>query len=134
VSLQYRGRVPRSTSVVVACRLESQPAAFASSGNAFKQADFASIVYSVMDTTTGQPVSSNGVTYQSLPLTVSSVIFDTLQNWSEDSRGANFVLTVGPGAFPQGNHEYQVEVKFTMTDGRAHTALFDLTTEQVFSS
>lgn len=134
MSLQYRGRVPRSTSVVVACRLESQPAAFADAGTPFKQADFSTITYSVVDTADGKIVENNGTSYNGLPLTISSVIFDALQAWSEDSRGANFVCTIGPGAFPQGNREYQVEVKFTLADGRAGTALFDVTTEQVFSS
>lgn len=133
MSLQYRGRVPRTSSAICCARLENR-ASFATNGTALKQADFSAITYSVFNTATGTAVSSNGLTYSNLPLTISSVIFDTLQNWAEDSQGCNFIYTVGPNAFPQGNAEYQVEVKFVLTDGRQVFALFDVTTEQVWTS
>lgn len=131
-SLRYRGRVFRNTSVICAARLEDRPTAFADAGTPFLQANFSSISYSVYDTSTGLPTIGNGVTYSGLPLTISAVVFDVLQNWSEDSRGANFILTIGPGAFPQGDAEYQVEVKFTLTDGRVGNAVFEVATEKTW--
>lgn len=131
--LQIRGRVFRNESAMLAARLEDKPAGFASAGTPFLQANFSSIVYSVIDTTNGQPVSSNGTTYSNLPLTVSSVIYDVLQNWPQDSRGYNFLLTLSPSAIPLASHQYQVEVRFVLTDGRQGYAVFDLTTDQTWS-
>ena len=133
MSLQYRGRIPRTSSAICAARLEDR-ASFATNGTAFKQANFSAITYSVFDTSTGKAVTNNGLTYSNLPLTISAVIYDVLQNWSEDSRGCNFILTLSSDCFPQGNVEYQIEVKFVLTDGRVGWALFDVTTEQVWTS
>lgn len=134
MSLKSRWRVFRNESAALSARLEDKPTAFATTGTPYKQADFSSIVYSVIDVTTGQAVSSNGVNYSGLPLTISGVIFDVLQGWPQDSQGYNFLLTLSPSALPLGNREYQVEVKFTLTDGRQGYAVFDLMTEQVYSS
>jgi hypothetical protein len=134
MSLQYRGRIFAKTSAICCARLEDRATAYASNGTAFKQANFSTISYSVFDPTTEQPVSNNGVNYQNLPLTISAVIFDTLQGWAEDSLGCNFILTVGPGAFPQNDIEYRVEVEFTLTDGRQGFAVFLPTTEKVLTS
>lgn len=134
MSLEIRGRIFQKTSFTCAARLEDKPSAFASGGTPFLQANFSSIVYSVIDTASGQPVSSNGTIYSNLPLTISSVIFDTLQNWAEDSRGCNFLATISPDAVPLGDHEYAVEVKFTLTDGRVERAVFTPTTEKVWSA
>ncbi|HVX15955.1 MAG TPA: hypothetical protein VHC22_32525 [Pirellulales bacterium] len=134
MSLTLRGRIFRSTSAIVAARIEDpETAQFAQPGTPLLAEQFSAIAYSVTDTLTQLPVDNDGTLYSGLPLTPADVIFDTLQPWPEDSRGYNFKLVVGPGAFPQSEREYSLEVNFALTDGRIGEAVFAISTEQVWS-
>jgi len=77
-------------------------------GVALLQSSVASIAYIVKN--------AAGTTTSSGTLTVSEVIFDVLQAWTEDAVGCNFKGTIPAAAFPAaGNH--QLQIKFTLTSG-----------------
>lgn len=62
-------------------------------------------------------------------LTVSSVVFDTLQTgslWTVDSTGYNFRTELANTLFPTGNKEYRVEFKFTLSGGAVQHLVFDV--------
>lgn len=88
-------------------------------GAAIVQADISSIVYSVFDKSDLSTATATGT------LTVSSVIFDTLQTpsldacWSKDSTGYNFGWNVPATIFATGDKTYRIEVKITPVSGEA---------------
>lgn len=85
-------------------------------GDAIVQADLASIALKVFNNSTKEQI---GVT---TALTVSDVIFDTLQTdygWSADSEGYNFRYTMAATFFPTGGQVVLVEVIGTATSGGA---------------
>ena len=80
------------------------------------QANVSTITYSVFDMD-----NDNAAILSAQSLTVSAVIFDTLQDtagyvWTADSLGYNFKHTLPITAFPTGGHTYRYEAKFTMSD------------------
>jgi len=84
-----------------------------STGGNLKQANVTTIAYQVHDlhvsSTAGAVASSTG-------LTVSDVIFDTLQTderWTKDTTGYNFRHTLGSTVFATGGHTYRVEYRLT---------------------
>lgn len=114
--------------------LEGSPAVFMAqvrgqSAALITQASITSISYRVWNLTTGDEVnvdpegsSSSGSQTTNDPLTVSAVVFDTLQTdagWTKDQYGYNFRHTMPAAAFPDGNVRYKVEYKFTPTSGEA---------------
>lgn len=102
----------------------------ASDGSAAQQADVTSIAYSVYDRTGGAVVISG-------TLTVSSVVFDTLQTgapWTLDSTGYNFKATLAATAYPTGGRLYRVEFKWTFADGTVGFDVYDVKAESVFIS
>jgi len=84
-------------------------------GTAAKQADISTITYKVIDTSTGTAVPG----HDGASLTVSAVIFDTLQThprWTFSS-GFNFKHTLLYTAFPTGDTIYNYEVTVTWGTG-----------------
>lgn len=70
-------------------------------------------------------------------LTVSSVMLASLSTgsiWTADSTGFNFLDVVPPTAFPDGDTEYQIEYKFTMTGGEVFWLLVTGTSLPVLTS
>lgn len=116
--------VMEDTSATFMCRM------LASDGSAAQQADVSSIAYSVYDRTGGSVVTSG-------TLTVSSVVFDTLQTgapWTYDSTGYNFKTTLATTAFPTGGRLYRVEFKWTFSDSAVGIDAYDCRAESVFIS
>ena len=102
-------------------------------GYPVKQADLASISYSIFDTYDGSTVVS------AQALTVSAVIFDTLQQasgpiWTADAQGYNFRHALPATSFPNGNRVYRYEAKLTFASGDVAWALWDLTAQEVRTS
>lgn len=88
----------------------------AGEGRCLQQADLSEVSVKVFALTT---VATETYT---ATLTISSVIFDTLQvdaTWVPviDSTGYNFQADLPVSAFPTGEVRYRAEVKFTMTNG-----------------
>lgn len=87
-----------------------------SDGAALQQSDISSIVYSTFDLNAPGTAVADGVA-----LTVSSVIYDTLQTsdlrWEADSTGYNFAWNAPASLFPTGNRLVRVQVKITETGG-----------------
>lgn len=85
------------------------------SASAIVQADISSISISVFDLD-----NSNSTAQAATALTVSSVVFNTLQTdarWTKDSTGYNFRYTIPASTFATGEHNYLAEVKFTPASG-----------------
>lgn len=90
-----------------------------------KQADLSSITYGVKQ---GQAV----IIASGTALTISSAIFDTLQNgtaWTGDTVGLNFAFTVPAAAVPQPNAEYLLTFTFTLTGGTVFPIVVKVQTE-----
>jgi hypothetical protein len=85
----------------------------ASGRNLLKQADLSSISISIFDLSSDTPTTAvSGPTV----LTISSVIFDTLQTtWDVDSIGFNFKTDIASTVFSTGDHVYRAIVKWTTT-------------------
>lgn len=96
------------------------------------QADISSIAYSVFDLVTRTADVISGTS-----LTVSAVIFDTLQTdarWSTDSTGYNFRWTVPATAFPTGGRSYRVEFKFTPASGQVFFVSYEVDVSEIMTS
>lgn len=82
-------------------------------GALITQSDITSIAYTVHDLETGeQTVSST--------LTVSSVVFDTLQTdvrWTADKLGYNFRYDIPASELPNGDRTYSFEIVFNPASG-----------------
>ena len=96
-----------------------------------QQADISSIAYSVYDlSSTGSPTTTGS-------LTVSNVVFDTLQTdsrWNTDTTGYNFRWDV-PASIPaDGAKNYQIEIAFTPTSGEVYHAVYQVTTTNLYRS
>lgn len=90
---------------------------------AITQASLAGITYSVHDLTADAAVVT------STALTVSAVVFDTLQTdalWTKDATGYNFKHAIGPSAFPTGKRKYAVEYLFDPASGNDFWVVFHL--------
>ena len=94
------------------------------------QAVTSSITYLIHDITAGADIASGS-------LTVSSVIFDTLQTdgrWTEDDTGYNFGHAVQAAWFATPDHTYRVEYKFTPSSGQVFWVVFELMTSAIYTS
>lgn len=93
------------------------------------QADVTSIAYSIRSLHDLATVVDSG------SLTVSSVIFDTLQTdarWTEDSTGYNFRTTISAAQVPEPG-VYRVEIELTMADAsKLYLDPFELTVNQIY--
>lgn len=94
------------------------------------QATTSSITYLIYDVTAGAEITSGS-------LTISSVIFDTLQTdgrWTEDTTGYNFGYAAAASAFATPDHTYRVEFKITPTSGQVFFVVFELITSALYTS
>lgn len=97
-------------------------------GAAITQASLSTITYKVFDLKTEVSTGS---------LTISSVVFDTLQTdarWTVDSTGYNFRWDAPASLFTTSGHQYRVEIRFTPASGAIFWAIFDLFTIAVLTS
>lgn len=70
-------------------------------------------------------------------VTVSSVIFDTLQTdarWTVDTDGYNFRYAVSPSQLPAGGRFYVFEFKFTPASGPVFHVVFEVPTLNLYRS
>lgn len=94
-------------------------------------ADVSSVVRRVFTTSDG------AVVIGPTTLTVSDVILGSLSTgtiWTVDTTGFNFVDTVPATAFPDGDTEYQIEYKITLTGGEVFWLLVSGTSLAVLTS
>lgn len=81
-------------------------------GVALKQADVSTITYAVTNVRSGTSIATG-------TLTISAVVFDTLQTggpWSVDVTGYNFLHNAPGTFFPDGGETVQIDYTFTMSD------------------
>lgn len=105
----------------------------ATEGNLAKQADISSIEAKVFDLSGTTPTTAT----QTYTLTVSSVIYDTLQTsgvWGLIDGGGNFLYDLPAAAVPSSDLIYRVEVSFTFTNGNAAKGKWELTTTTIQGS
>lgn len=80
-----------------------------------KQADLYSITCAVYDESSSTPDTAIATP----TITISSVIIDTPVTdgilWTVDRTGYNFKCRMAASSFPNGNHKYRIEFKFTTT-------------------
>lgn len=91
---------------------------------AITQATISSIAYRIADRHTKATIDSD-------TLTVSSVVFDTLQTdarWTADATGYNFRWTLSAAQLPTGNRSVSVDLTLTTTGGDTIPVVFHLTT------
>lgn len=96
------------------------------------QAAINSITYTVTNIATGQATPG----HSGQPLTVSAVVFDSLQSgsgWSADKNGYNFRHVIGATALPDGDATYQYEAKLSFTTGDVGFVLAKITTMRTYS-
>lgn len=94
------------------------------------QSSISSIALKVYDLSDASLVGSSA-------LTVSNVVFDTLQKddrWTVDSLGYNFRATVPAAFFPTGGRDYRVEVIFTPTAGGTFPIVAEVSVQNLMSS
>lgn len=99
---------------------------------AITQATISTITYTVIDR---RDPSTKIVDASSL--TVSAVVFDTLQTddrWSTDETGYNFRHTVPASVLSGGEKRYRIEYKFTPSSGEVFFCVFEITTEAIYTS
>ena len=101
----------------------SRPTTPNSRGTAYTQALFTSIVYSAFDESSATPTTAIAG-HNAASLTVSAVIYDTLQGWDVDTTGHNFRTVIGATAFPVGGHQARIEIICTLTDGTVFPIVF----------
>ncbi len=94
-------------------------------GSNAQQADISTITYATYDLDSSTPETAVG----SGSLTVSSVIFDTLQTdavWTKDSTGYNFSHQIPKASLPNGGHRHRVVYVFTPASGEGFTLVGEL--------
>ena len=104
---------------------------YGNSAVAITQASLSGITYTVIDKTT------LAVVVASTALTVSSVVFDTLQTdarWVKDSTGYNFRHDLAAAALPDGDSTYRVEYTFTPTIAAVFKLVFEVATVNLLGS
>jgi len=119
-------------SVTLMARLTARPTIFGAEGTPLTQSLFSSMTYSSWDTSANPPAVVTS--HDAVALTVSSVIFDTLQGWHVDNIGHNFRTTVAGTAFPIGGNVYQVEVLYTLTSGETGAVKWRATADPLYTS
>lgn len=106
--------------------------AIAVDGDPVQQADLTALAWTSFD------VSGNSVVLADQSLTISSVIYDTLQTtdslWDADSTGYNFKTTIPATAFPTGKNDYSLRIKFTDTGSNVWNAPIRVRTHQAYNT
>lgn len=96
-----------------------------------RQADISTITWKLFDKEARTVVVDSG------SLTVSSVIFDTLQTdarWKADSEGYNFRWDVPETLLPTGDTDYRIELKYTTDTAIVFHDVFEPSTRDLYSS
>lgn len=104
---------------------------FNHAGTLVTQASVSAIAYKVFDLSAPATATATGT------LTVSSVIFDTLQAgviWTSDSVGYNFRWATPASLFPTGGRTYRVEIVLDMASGEDIPIPFELPTRELLGS
>lgn len=97
-------------------------------GTPVTQLSLSSIAYTVTDLTTNTAIGSG-------TLTVSQVIFDTLQTdavWTKDAVGYNFKAQLASTLFANGGDTYQVDVAFTPVSGQPFRQSWQFLVQKVY--
>lgn len=113
----------------VMARIEDWPTAPNTRGAALLEEDLSAITYEVHELAAG----SSTVTVSG-QLAIPNVIFDELQGWAFDGVGHNFRARLPITAFPTGNSNYRLEVKWTHTDTRVGFTCWEGAADNVFST
>ena len=95
------------------------------------QAGTTSITWAAYDVVAG------GAATASDTLTVSSVVFDTLQTdarWTVDSTGYNFRHDMPATTFATGGTTYRIEYKFTPASGEVYWVVFEVNCLPILTS
>ena len=95
------------------------------------QASVTAITYAVYD------VQQNTTVLASTSLTVSSVVFDTLQTpsiWTKDTTGYNFRHDPAKTTLPNGGKVYRFEYLIDPTSGEDFWIVFEVTTQAIRTS
>ena len=116
------------SSHVLRYRIADRSTVYNAEGTPLLQANLSAIAITVTDITTGT------ATLATTTLTVSSVIFDTLQGWEVDNVGYNFRYTVAASAFPTGGSTYAIDVKWTHTDARVGHTVWEGMAQKLYVS
>lgn len=107
------------SSATIMCRIEGRPLGPGQRGAPLLAASFSAISYSVVDITDpAVPVVVTG--HNAIALVPATVISSGLEPWHVDDVGHNFRHTIAASPnnpFPTGKNRYEVEVKWTLTDG-----------------
>ena len=99
----------------------------------FVQASIASVSRKIFDRKSATPSTA----VDEADLTVATVVFDTLQTdgrWTKDATGYNFRDTIAAADLSTGGSQFRVEYKFTTTGGSVFFAVFELTSQDIWSS
>jgi len=118
------GTVAEDSSFSVLARVDAN-------GTDITQAATSSITYSAWDKADSSTTVASGT------LTVSSVVYDTLQTdgrWSADATGYNFKHDIGATVLTSGGKTYRFEYKVTMTDGGVSHLIYDINTVELWGS
>ncbi len=97
------------------------------------QASLTSIACKIFDLDGATPTTA----VDTSTLTVSSVVYDTLQTdarWTTDTTGYNFRHAPAYTIFTTGGHRYRIEYKFTPVSGDPFFVVFQLQSQEVLTS
>jgi hypothetical protein len=100
---------------------------------AVTQASLTTITYKIFDTFSTTPTTA----VASGTLTVSDVIFDTLQTdarWTKDNTGYNFLHAIGAGVLTKEDTAYRIEYLFDPVTGGNFYVVFEVTTSKIYGS
>lgn len=102
-------------------------------GTAITQASLTAISYKIFDIDSSTPTTA----ITSSTLTISSVVFDTLQTgarWTVDSTGYNFLNTFAASNFATPDHRYRIEIIFDPTSGEDFPVVFEIAVVPIVGS
>ena len=102
------------TNPIAQARLEADPTTPGGNGVEYEQASFTAIYYTVYRESRGRLFVVPS--YDELALTVSAVVYDALQGWSEDTRGFNFQHVI-PLAALESTAKHIVVYRFALANG-----------------
>lgn len=80
---------------------------------------------------------SAGTSQLSDSMTISSVVFDTLQTdarWTVDSTGYNFLYAIADTVFTTGNESYTVEFMFDPVSGEDFPVVYEVVAKSLLGS
>jgi hypothetical protein len=120
----FRSEINEDSAVVVTALLLDTP-----DETALVQSDFSAIAWKLFNYNDRTKVASG-------TLTISSVVFNTLQDWpaKPNETGYNFKAEFSGTYFTQATQRYRMEILFTLSGGESFPVILDLSATEVFSS